>query len=73
MAHGSNRILVRALNEENFYRLATRKKEVLSTKDRKKRVEYAHRILKTLAPYWSEDVFNYLDGVSFIYKRTDPK
>ncbi len=31
MAHVSNRTLVRALNEENFYRIVTRKKEVLST------------------------------------------
>ncbi len=49
MAHVSSRTLVEALNEENFYRLGERKKRVLSAEDRKKRVEYARRVLKTLS------------------------
>lgn len=70
IAHVSNRTLVRALNEENFYRLGARKKGILSAEDRKKRVEYARRVLKELTPcYWYEDVLMYLDGVSFVHKR----
>ncbi len=70
MAHASNRTLVGALNEANFYRLAARKEGVLSTQDRKKRVVYACRVSKTLSPsYWSEDVLMYLDWVSFIHER----
>ena len=45
IAHVSNRTLVRALNEENLYKLGARKRGVLSAEDRKKRVEYANRVL----------------------------
>ncbi len=50
MTHANNRTLVGALNEENFYQLSARKKEVMATEDRKKRVEYTRRVLKTLSP-----------------------
>ena len=62
------------LNEQGFKFLQTRKKGLLSARDRMLRLQYARIMknkLKEFPEFWSKDVVFYLDEVSFIYK-TNP-
>ncbi len=66
----SVRTIRRLLNRNGYYYLQARKKGLLTTKDRKKRVEFAKRVLRDYSEdIWSNKIAFYLDGVGFIYKR----
>jgi len=56
------------LNDNGYYFLQTRKKGMLSEKDKRKRFKYARQMKHQLASnpdFWKEDILFYLDGVSF--------
>lgn len=68
------RTYVRALHEGNFGYKQTRKKGVLSERDRKRRMQFARKckgILKDNENFFHKDIQLYLDGVSFVFK-TNP-
>ena len=70
----SRRTFSRYLNEQGYKFLQTRKKGLLSDKDRRKRLQYARKMkrqLKEHPDFWTKDVAFYLDRVSFVYK-TNP-
>lgn len=70
----SMRTFARHLHMEKYEYLQTRKKGLLSEKDRHRRLKKAKewkRILKKRPEFWEKDVAFYLDGVSFIFK-TNP-
>lgn len=71
----SYRTYVRAINEMGYKYLQTRKKGMLSARDKRNRYKFAREQLKHLKSqenFWTHDIAFYLDGVSFIYKR-NPK
>ncbi len=66
----SVRTIRRLLNRKRYFYLQARKKGLLTTKDRKKRVEFAKRVLRDYAEdIWTQKIAFYLNGVGFIYKR----
>jgi len=70
--YASYRTYVRCLNKNGYKFLQTRKKGLLSAKDKTLRIRFAKRmklIFKEKSDFWSKDIAFYLDGVSFIYKR----
>lgn len=78
----SRRTISRYLNEQGYKFLQTRKKGLLTAKDRRLRLQYARRMkrkVKESPEFWTKDVAFYLDGVSFVYKTnplskaTEPK
>ena len=67
----SRRTFSRYLNENGFKFLQSRKKGLLSAKDRSLRLKYARQMkrkLKERLDFWSKDVAFHLDGLSFVYK-----
>ena len=61
----------RYLNENGFKFLQSRKKGLLSTKDRSLRLKIARKMRWKLTgrpDFWSKDVAFHLDGLSFVYK-----
>ena len=65
------RTFSRRLNEKGYYFLQSRKKGLLTEKDKKARLAYARRMKRLQAEdceYWKNSVAFYLDGVSFIHK-----
>ena len=67
----SRRTFSRYLNEQGYKFLTTRKKDLLSEKDRRLRLQYARRMKRTLKDvpeFWTKDVAFYLDAVSFVHK-----
>jgi len=69
--HVHRSTVTRSLNRNGFWYLQCRKKGLLSTKDKKLRVQFAKDMLKRpdSATYWTEGISFYLDGVGFVYKR----
>ena len=67
----SRRTFSRYLNENGFKVLQSRKKGLLSAKDRSLRLKYARKMKRKLTvrpDFWSKDVAIYLDGLSLVYK-----
>ena len=59
------------LNEKGYYFLQSRKKGLLTEKDRKARLAYATRMKRLQAKdcnFWKNSVAFYLDGISFRHK-----
>lgn len=66
----SRRTVNRFLNKQGLKYLQARKKGLLSLKDRKKRVQFAKKVLKNQPEdFWTNKLAFYLDGVGFVYKR----
>ena len=66
----SYRTLVRVMNENGYKSLRPRQKELLSSKERKRRARFARNALKQYDPqFWANDLLLYLDGVSFVHKH----
>ncbi len=60
----------RFLNSKGYFYLQSRKKELLSERDRKLRVSFSKPMLKDYeVDVWTKDIAFYLDGVGFVYKR----
>ena len=67
----SNRDVRRCLARHGFKYCQSRKKGLLTEKDKKDRVKFARRCLKLPAEHWQKDIAFYLDGVGFAHKM-DP-
>ena len=66
---------VRILHAMGYACRPTRRKGILTDKDKKKRLQFAKKELDRLLSdkdFWTKKIAFYLDGVSFIYKR-NPK
>ena len=67
----SRRTFSRYLNENGYEYLQARKKGLLSEKDRKLRVQFAHKMKRVAADnpqFWMNEVAFFLDAVSFVHK-----
>ena len=72
LQHVSTRTVNRYLNKNDYNYVQTRKKGLLSAKDKKKRVQFAKKVKKTLPDnFWRDSIAFYFDGVSFAHK-TNP-
>ena len=66
----SYRTLVRTLNDAGYHFLRSRRKGILSSDDRQRRVRYAKTALKNYnTHFWTDEVLLYLDGVSFRHNQ----
>ena len=69
----SRRTVSRFLNKQGFYYLQARKKGLLSSKDKDKRVKFARAVLQEHnEDFWTRKIAFYLDAAGFVYKR-NPK
>ena len=67
------RTLRRVINQEGYFHLQSMKKGLTSIKDKKRRVAFAHKMLKCYeVDVWRKDINFYLDGVGFVHK-TNPQ
>lgn len=65
----SSRTICRVLNKHGFGFYQTRKKGLLTEKDRKLRVKFCRKIKKLKAPsFWKDGISFYLDGTGFTFK-----
>ena len=67
--HVSTRTINRCLNKNKYKYSQSRKKGLLTAKDKKKRFQFAWKFKKVPETFWRDDIAFYFDGVSFAYKR----
>ena len=69
LEHVSTRTVNRCLNNNKYRYLKSRRKGLLSPKDKKKRLVFAKKTLRLLNDdFWRNGISFYLDGVSFAHK-----
>ena len=63
--HVPLRTVRRVINQEGYFHLQSKKKGLMSVKDKKQRVAFAHKMFKCYeADVWRKDIINFcLDGV----------
>lgn len=71
LEHVSSRSVRRILKKYGYKYCQSRKKGLLSIKDKKARLEFAKNTLSFDKTFWTEDICFYLDGVGFAHK-TNP-
>ena len=65
----SSRTICRVLNKHGYGFYQTRKKGLLTKKDRKLRVEFCRKIKKFNTPsFWKDNISFYVDGTGFCFK-----
>ena len=73
LEHVSIKTIHRTLRENNLHYLNTRQKGILTTADRKKRVDFCNRCISMvgdkLSELWSKSISFYYDGVNFYHKK----
>ena len=70
--HISNRTVRYYLNKNGFFYRHSRKKGLVSAKDRNIRVKFAKKVISKLtSSFWNEGISFYIDGVGFTHK-TNP-
>ena len=72
LMHLSTRTINRCLNKHNYKYLQLRKKGLLTSSDKRKRLCFARSVKKLPENFWKGGVSFYLDGVSFAHK-TNPQ
>ena len=69
LKHVSTRTVNRYLNKHKYKYLQSRKKGLLTDKDKKKRLQFARKEMRLLAEhFWRDGIQLYFDGVSFAHK-----
>ena len=69
LKHVSTRTVNRYLNKHKYKYLQSRKKGLLTAKDKKKRLQFARKGMRLLAEnFWRDGIQLYFDGVSFAHK-----
>ena len=69
VSHISNRTVRHYLNKHGYYFRHSRKKVLVTAKDRLNRVKFARKVLSRLTyEFWTESIIFYLDGVGFVHK-----
>ena len=72
VSHACNRLVRLYLNKHGLYFRHSRKKGLVTVKDRLNRVKFARKVLTRLtSEFWTKGVSFYLDGVGFVHK-TNP-
>ena len=72
LKHVSTRTVNRYLNKHKYKYLQSRKKGLLTAKDKKKTLQFARKVMRLLPEnFWRDGIQFYFDGVSFAYK-TNP-
>ena len=71
VSHISNRTVRHYLNKHGYYFRHSRKKGLVTAKDRLNRVKFARKVLSRLtSEFWTEGISFYFDGVGFVHKTT---
>ena len=66
-------IMNRTLKRMNYHFYEARRKGVLTKRDQIKRLKFARDVLNKHSPQpWTDEIWFYLDGVSFWYKTANP-
>ena len=68
LRHVSNRTIRRCLNKHGYHYRQSRKKGLVSEKDKKRRLQFARKWVKESTTFWTDEVGFYFDGVSFAHK-----
>ena len=69
LKHVSTRTVNRYLNKHKYKYLQSRKKGLLTAKDKKMRLQFARKVVRLLPKrFWRDDIQFYFDGVSFAHK-----
>ena len=67
----TNRDIRRCLQKHGYRYCQSRKKGLLSVKDKVRRLKFARKMIKYPLEFWTHEIDFYLDGVGFAHKR-DP-
>ena len=72
LKHVSTKTVNRYLKKHKYKYRQSRKKGLLTTKDKEKRLQFARKVMRLLPEnFWRDCIQFYFDGVSFAYK-TNP-
>ena len=72
LKHVSSSTVNRYLNKHKYKYLQSRKKGLLTAKNKKKRLQFVRKVMRLLPEnFWRDGIQFYFDGVSFAYK-TNP-